>query len=94
MSRTGKDAPNRPRSGLRLLLGAGPSQEFINHVWTSRDRQTARAACCRPWTPDTRDRKGGSGRVPGDDPGTVQRLGVAGVHLDVVVDAPVHDVGL
>lgn len=46
MSRTDKDGPNHPRTGLRLLVGGGgPPRGFINDVWTSRERQAARVAC-------------------------------------------------
>jgi len=48
MSRTDKDGPGHPRSGLRLLVGGGgPPRWFVNAVWTSRDRQAVRAACRR-----------------------------------------------
>ncbi|MEU4164743.1 hypothetical protein [Actinoplanes sp. NPDC026670] len=46
MSRTDKDGPYHPRTGLRLLVGGGgPPRWFIEHVWTSRERQAARVAC-------------------------------------------------
>lgn len=46
MSRTDKDGPHHPRTGLRLLVGGGgPPRWFIGHVWTSRERQAARVAC-------------------------------------------------
>ena len=46
MSRTDKDGPHHPRTGLRLLVGGGgPPRWFIEHVWTGRERQAARVAC-------------------------------------------------
>jgi hypothetical protein len=46
MSRTDKDGPYHPRTGLRSLVsGGGPPRWFINYVWTSRERQAARVAC-------------------------------------------------
>ena len=45
MSRTDKDGPHHRRTGLRQLVGGGgPPRWFVSHVWTSRDRQAARAA--------------------------------------------------
>jgi hypothetical protein len=29
----------------RTIPGDGPSREFINHLWTSRERQAVRLAC-------------------------------------------------
>ncbi|WP_238009113.1 hypothetical protein KZZ52_25760 [Dactylosporangium sp. AC04546] len=46
MSRTDKDAPRRLQSGLRRwAVGSGPTRQFINDNWTSRERQAARIAC-------------------------------------------------
>lgn len=46
MSRTDKDGPHHPRTDLRRLVGGGgPPRWFTNAVWTSRERQAARAAC-------------------------------------------------
>jgi hypothetical protein len=45
MSRTDKDGPYHPRTGLRALLGGGPPRWFINQVWTGRDRLAVRVAC-------------------------------------------------
>jgi hypothetical protein len=46
MSRTDKDGPNHPRTGLRRLIGGGgPPRRFIRDAWTCRDRQAVRIAC-------------------------------------------------
>ncbi|HZB30869.1 MAG TPA: hypothetical protein VE465_11965 [Streptosporangiaceae bacterium] len=44
MSRTYKDAPSRRKSIIRRYY-ASPPRLFINHVWTSRQRQAVRVAC-------------------------------------------------
>jgi hypothetical protein len=45
VSRTDKDGPYHPRTGLRLLAGGGPPRRFILDHWTSRERQAARTDC-------------------------------------------------
>lgn len=46
MSRTDKDGPYHPRTGLRALVGGGgPPRWYINQEWTSRERQAARVEC-------------------------------------------------
>jgi hypothetical protein len=44
MSRTDKDAPSC-RNALRRALSPTPPRWFINHVWTSPQRQATRINC-------------------------------------------------
>jgi hypothetical protein len=44
MSRTDKDAPDR-RKAFPRASSPTPPRPFINHVWTSRQRQAVRVDC-------------------------------------------------
>jgi hypothetical protein len=64
MSRTDKDGPHHPRTGLRALVGGGgPPRWFIHADWTDPDRQAVRRACEM-----ARQEHRGNGEVDADPP--------------------------